>query len=506
MRSSLSVNAENLNARNLEAIALKKLGRGDEASKLLRETLALDPLDQWATYLNGRRLACDNQTRLDLTFDFARAGLYREAVELLRTADLQARDGSLPMVFYALGFFESQDGREAESRGWYQKASAAAPEYCFPSRLEEMTILQTAIRSNPTDARAPFYLGNLLYDKRRHPEAISHWGIRAAELDPQFATAWRNLGIGYFNIHGDASRAKSAFDKALMADSGDGRVLYERDQLWKRIGVPPEERAYELETFKDLIASRDDLSVELATLYNQIGDHEQALALLTSRRYQPWEGGEGLALGQYARAQVSRGRRALEEGNAQWAKDLFEAALTVPESLGEAPHPLSNRSDIYYWLGAACQVMGDALAARSWWTRAAEAAGDFQEMSVRPFSEMTCYQAMSLRRLGDNKQADQLLDQLQEYARRLHRAKPKIDYFATSLPAMLLFNDDLQKRNAIAAKFLKAQVNLGRGRSKRAIRLLKEVLVDDPSHPLATDLLRSIPVQEGLHRGAPAFA
>ena len=90
----------------------------------------------------------------------------------------------------------------SESGGWYQKASAAAPDYCFPSRLEEMIILQNAIRSNPTDARAPFYLGNLLYDKRRHREAISHWE-RAAELDPQFATAWRNLGIGYFNIHGD---------------------------------------------------------------------------------------------------------------------------------------------------------------------------------------------------------------------------------------------------------------------------------------------------------------
>ena len=410
------MNAENLNARNLAAIALRKLERGDEASKLLRETLALDPLDQWATYLNGRRLACDNQTRLDLTFDFARAGLYREAVELLQTGDLQARDGSLPTVFYALGFFESQDGHEAESGGWYQKASAAATDYCFPSRLEEMIILQNAIRSNPTDARAPFYLGNLLYDKRRHREAISHWE-RAAELNPQFATAWRNLGIGYFNIHGDASHAKSAFDKALAADPGDGRVLYERDQLWKRIGIPPEERLYELETFKDVIASRDDLSVELATLYNQIGDHEQALALLTSRRYQPWEGGEGLALGQYVRAQVSQGCRALEEGNAQRAKDLFKAALTIPESLGEAPHPLSNRSDIYYWLGAACQVMGDALAARSWWTRAAEAAGDFQEMSIIPFSEMTCYQAMSLRRLGDNKRADQLLDQLEEYAR-----------------------------------------------------------------------------------------
>ena len=99
-----------------------------------------------------------------------------------------------------------------------------------------------------------------------------------------------------------------------------------------------------------------------------------------------------------------------------------------------------------------------------------------------------------------------MLDRLEEYARRLGRAKPKIDYFATSLPAMLLFHEDLHKRNAIAAKFLKAQVNLGRGKSKRAIRLLKEVLADDPNHPPAADLLRSIPVEQGLHRSGPVFA
>ena len=57
-----------------------------------------------------------------------------------------------------------------------------AADYCFPARLEDIAILQTAIEVNPKDARAPYYLGNLFYDRRRHEEAIYLWE-RSAALD-----------------------------------------------------------------------------------------------------------------------------------------------------------------------------------------------------------------------------------------------------------------------------------------------------------------------------------
>jgi hypothetical protein len=41
--------------------------------------------------------------------------------------------------------------------------------------------------------------------------------------------------------------------------------------------------------------------------------------------------------------------------------------------------------------------------------------------------------------------------------------KAKIDYFATSLPTMLLFDDDLQFRQETTALFLQAQAQLGSG-------------------------------------------
>jgi hypothetical protein len=64
-----------------------------------------------------------------------------------------------------------------------------------------------------------------------------------------------------------------------------------------------------------------------------------------------------------------------------------------------------------------------------------------------------------------------------------------VDYFATSLPAMLLFDDDLQFRQETTALFLKAQALLGLGKITKAKTLLARVLQRDPNHALAADLI-----------------
>ena len=298
LNRALRVNADNLNARNLAAIVLRKLGNTAESQDMLRGTLALDPLDQWAAHLArgmlaGDKQAYDNQVLLDITFDYARAGLYSTAIQLLSDARHNRADGSAPIILYALGYFQFKTGAEAESAQSLREAALACPDYCFPSRLEELIVLEAALKANPDDARAAYYLGNLLYDKRRNREGITCWE-RSAKIDPSFPTVWRNLGIGYYNILGNSKKAVSAFNRALNANAADARVLYERDQLWKRVGIMPATRLAEIENHRSLVQQRDDLSVELATLYNHTGQPGKAVALLASRTFQPWEGGRGL--------------------------------------------------------------------------------------------------------------------------------------------------------------------------------------------------------------------
>ena len=483
---SLRLNTDHLRARNLRVIVLRQLGRSAEAESSLRATLALDPLDWWARHLAGDRLACDTQTRIDLALDFVRAGFAAEAIPLLEAATPEPYSGTAALRAYYLGWLHHLLGHK-KTLAHFQEAARQPVDYCFPARIEEIAVLQTAMQYHPKDAHAPYLLGNLLYDKRRHADAIPLWE-RSAKLDPGFPIVWRNLGIGYFNIRRLPGKARLAYEKAFRANPADGRLLYERDQLWKRLGESPAKRLAELEKHRALVDQRDDLSVELCALYNQLGHSSQALEILAARRFQPWEGGEGMALGQHVRTHLALGRSAMQRGDFARALFLFEAALATPPNLGEARHLLANQSDLHYELGRALAAVGEDAKARAHWKIAAEFKGDFQAMSVQAFSEMTYFSAASLTALGRKKEAALLFRQLLAHARKMEKETATIDYFATSLPTMLLFEENLQERQETNALFLQAQAHAGLGSRTRANRLLAEVLRRDPGHAMAADL------------------
>ena len=491
---SLRLDTDNLRARALRVMVLRQLGRTAEAAALLDATLALDPLDGWARHLAGRTDIGDAQARLDLVHDLARAGFFTDAIGLLSADFPTATDlpdqslGAAPLIAYTLGWLYQKSGDSRAAHAAFRRAAALPSDYCFPARLEEIAVLEAASAANPADARAPYYLGNLLYDRRRHTEAIRLWE-RSARLDPSFPTTWRNLGIGYFNITKNPAKARAAYDRACRLAPADARLLFERDQLWKRLGEAPAKRLRVLEKHPDLIALRDDLSVELCALYNQTGQPANARAIVSTRHFQPWEGGEGQAMGQHVRSHLLIGRAALAAGDHAAAIQSFEHALSSPENLGEAKHLLANQSDIRFWLGEAHAAAGNRTAARAAWTAAATFKGDFQDMSVRAFSEMTYFSALSWERLGQKTKATRLLTDLLAYARDLEKQPAKIDYFATSLPTMLLFDADLQAVQTTTARFIQAQALLGLGQKAKARALLADVLKRDPNHALAADLI-----------------
>ena len=222
-------------------------------------------------------------------------------------------------------------------------------------------------------------------------------------------------------------------------DPNDEKLLHEFDQLAERLGDSSEVRLTRLAAQH---TDRDDLTVTIASLMVDLGRPIDAREVLLGRNFQPWEGGEGQVLAVWDRANLEMARAALATGDAHSAIDLIGSAFSPPPSLGEARHPLANASELHLVAGDAHAAAGDDATAMRHWRAAAEANGDFARMATVRFSKQSWFSIQAMQRLGEFQRADTLRLELQEWVAETGRTPAAIDYFATSLPSMLLFIDD----------------------------------------------------------------
>lgn len=132
-------------------------------------------------------------------------------------------------------------------------------------------------------------------------------------------------------------------------------------------------------------------------------------------------------------------------GEPEAALDYFGKALDTPRNLGEAYHLLQTRADVNYWMGKALRGLGRMPEANEAFERSAKESNDFQNSAVVAFSEASYFKGLSLIELGRFDEAKRLFEGIVEYASQGIPEDPRIPYFATSLPKLLVFNEDLQK-------------------------------------------------------------
>ncbi|WP_114783531.1 DUF5107 domain-containing protein [Botryobacter ruber] len=492
---SLDRNARNSKAYVLKAVALRKLHRPEEAQQVSRQALERDQFNLGAlhelallaaaegmvagaaefrsTLIAVARGAANNY--IEYALDYAAAGLYDEALELLAYA--QEEEETHPMVYYHTGYILHKQHQQEEAQEYFRKAAAASPAYCFPNKLEDIAALQLTDELNPADARAPYYLGNLWYDKRQYAEAIAAWEL-AAERDATFPTVFRNLGIAYFNKQQDAAKALACFEKAFQLDNTDARVLMELDQLYKRLNRQPGERLAFLETHLPVTEQRDDLYLERASLYNYLGHYETAYQLIMNRKFHPWEGGEGKASGQYVFSLVELAKQNIQQGSYEEAVRQLEQAQVYPHNLGEGKLPGAQENDIFYWLGCAYEGLGDAEKATAFFGKATTGSA---ELAIAIFyndqqPDKVFYQGLAWQKLGEEAKAKAIFEKLISYGKKHLHDRIQLDYFAVSLPNLLIFDDDLSLRNRINCLYMQALGHLGLQQFKEAEQYLQEAL------------------------------
>jgi tetratricopeptide (TPR) repeat protein len=346
----------------------------------------------------------------------------------------------------------------------------------FPARIEDIEVLRSAMSADPRDARAPHYLGNLLYDRRRYAEAMAAWRT-AARLDPSLATTHRNLGIAEYDRASRPRLALARYTRAMRADPSDARLLFEYDQLRKRVGTPPDERLAMLLARRRLVDVRDDLSLELVTLLNRVGRYGEALTLLADRHFHPWEGGEGRVTGQWLVANRELGRSALAAGRPEEAMARFVAAGVYPDNLGEGKHPLTAENQLHLLIARAAIAGGDEDLANVWRRRAAMRQGD----TAVALNEADHWRAIALQDLGHGDASIAIHQELLRVGRRRVGEGDRADYFATSLPDFLVFQRPEAGRSRVPGTYLVGLAQLGLGdvaAAKRTFRRALRLAVD----------------------------
>jgi tetratricopeptide (TPR) repeat protein len=360
---------------------------------------------------------------------------------------------------------------------------ASAPDHCFPSKIEDVIVLQSAVAHRPNDHRALYYLGNFWYANDQHQEAIACWE-QSVSVYPDFATVNRNLSLAHHNKLHDVAKAMQFMEKAFALDNSDARILMELDQLYKLYNRPAEFRLNLLTTHQPLVEKRDDLYLEYVTLLNMMGRHTEAQEMLSQRRFHPWEGGEGKTVSQFLWCHFELAKQAILNNKLDESMSLLDAASVYPLNLGEGKLPGTQENDLHYLRGCCFEKMGMHSRAKQCFEEATKGISEpVQAIFYNdPQPDKIVYQGLAWLKLSKPEKANAIFARLVEFGKQHMNDDIRIDYFAVSLPDLLVFDQDLNLKNRIHCIYLQALGNLGLMRFDTAARLFDEVLELNASH------------------------
>lgn len=480
------------------ALAERLAGRLDGARNDIERVLKTNPLDYFGLHefhalnkADGREkeagqawealwrlLAREPDEVLELVFDYVAAGRPAEGRKLLEEAARRSTSEGKPvaaMIHYSLGYLLDQTGDKPGAAEQFRLGSAASPDLVFPHRVEEITVLRTALAANPDDGRAAYYLGNACAALNRDEEALQYFKT-AARLDAGNPVAQRNLGLALWKIAGQIQSAVPAYERAIALAPQEYHRYVELSDLLKAVGAT-QRRIDLLESAPVQVRERSSVIEALAAAYLDAGRFSQAAALLERAHITSGEGESG-ALRIYRRACLGLARQFQESGKHEEAAGQFLKAISYPRNLGVGrPSTESNAREL---VAAAreLEASGKNDVADSLWRRAADEPLKSPVEPVEPWSENYYFKAVALDRTGRKDEARALFSRLALLAddRRMPLAE------ATPPQGPLRF--------LLAGVGLKAL-----GQAEQARAALQRAIELDPANELAKSELASIEPQ-----------
>lgn len=474
----------NHKARALKLWLLKRTGASESAiSSFAEESLAINPFNYAILYETGdikrmKSLMRNDASNYDeLALDYVAAGLYADAISIWQIAIEEGATSAMTYYYIAWLTGNKED---------HERAMHKSIDYCFPNRLEAVQALQ----GFTDDIHALYLLGCLYYDKRQYDAVSACWQNKAFEgCETDIPGYLRGMALLTYNHRRDeqdyASKALDYMERAFAADESDSRIFMELDQLYKKLQKPHQFRLDKLQAHPELIQKRDDLLLEEITLLNQLGHYQEAKEKLDAHTFHPWEGGEGKVSGQYQLSRRELAKQLIKEGKEyQQAISLLEECLVFPSNLGEGKLYGAQDNDFYFYLGIAYDRIGDTDKALEMWRKGTvgptEPAAAMYYNDAKPdkiYFAGLCYHA-----LGENDNAQSLFHKLINYGKQHYHDHVTMDYFAVSLPDLLVWDGDLDLQNLIHCNYMLALGYAGLGETEKFRRYIDAASKLDINH------------------------
>lgn len=433
LNHSLSMNAINPKALALKSAVLRHLKDRANAGITARRAMVLDPLNHMIAYELVQNSAIsaseftslmnnNKENYLELACYYINTGLFEEAAGVIDIA-MRSQDSilnSYPILYYYGGWIAERQGDKNLAGANYTLASRASTDYVFPFRFETLEILEAAIEYNEDDARAWYYMGNMLYD-HQPSKAIICWK-KAVQLDPTLAIAHRNLGWGYYRYLEDIAGAIDHYETAVSLKGDDPRYYYELDVLYEMNNEALALRYALFANNDGVVREREDSYLREIEVLILSGECDSALSSLTEHTFLRQEGVVHLH-DLFVDAHLLKGWEELQSGESEKALEHFLLADTYPpnQRIGRITG-YQKEAQIYYFTGLAYLEMQENSKAKSYFKKALD--------TPVGKSEYLYYKALSQKELGQENEALTSAEELIQTGRITLINAGETDFFA----------------------------------------------------------------------------
>lgn len=432
LSSAAAMTPEDVSVREAYAYMLRKEGYAAEAAREQKAILRLDPTNRFALaerlFASGslesghageklsqqdanfklfdRTCAHHPQGYLGLATEYFRLSAWSEVEKVLdRGIAVTANPGeaAYPLLLYYRAYASTKLGNQQAARQFIEMARKENLKIqIFPFRAEDVSVLRTALDTEPADANADVLLGDLYYSRNRHKEAIDLWEA-AVEKAPLNFSGLRNLGMAMM-IEGNQGKGLNLLTRALKvhpdhlatvllvanANARLGHVEAARSVFQKALAIQP---------------GNDQLLQRFASLEAQVGNIQQALKILDSHTFGPTHLSYSL-LHLYRGIQLMLALRAARNSQFTKALDNIAAAQSPPANLGVDSFARIASSRLQVYKALVLQAKGDSSGAAAAWQSAANTLdNDIQGNGL--------FRAIGLYKSGQVQKADDWLKQFE---------------------------------------------------------------------------------------------